>query len=163
MTSLNITVQNKRLLQAIDQGPEVLNRHLNKAVLRTVKEMARAARRKAPQADGILLKSIHHRMADPLTGLVLVGVDYGQMVEDGTGPGGSPPIQDLIDWIKVKRIEPNDPEMDQRDLAFVMARSIAINGTPAQPYLQPAFDSLKKRADNRISRAIGAAVREISA
>lgn len=163
MTSLTLTVQNKRLMQAIEQGPEVLEKHLQQALLRSVKEMARAARRKAPKANSTLTQSINHRQPSPLVGEVVAGVDYARMVEEGTGPGGSPPIQDLMDWLGVKRIEPNDPDMDQRDLAFVIARSIAINGTPAQPYLQPAFDSLKQRAENRINRAIGAAMQELSA
>ncbi len=162
MTSLSLHVHHRKLSQAMADGPDVLRKHLNKAVLRTVKEMARAARRKAPQADGILLKSIHHRMSGPMSGLVQVGADYGAMVEEGTGPGGFPPEQDMVDWLRVKRIEPDDPAMDVEDLAYVIARSIAINGTPAQPYLQPAFDSLKQRAEQRINRSIGAAVREIN-
>lgn len=163
MSTLNLTIDAKRLQQAISASPKVLNKHLRLAVLRSVKEMARAAKRKAPKAESTLTNSIHHRMADDLTGLVLVGADYGQMVEEGTGPGGTPPTQDLIDWLRVKRIEPNDPEMSREDLAFVIARSIAINGTPKQPYLQPAFDSGKARAQRRIDRALGAAVREMNA
>lgn len=163
MTTLDLTIDAKRLQQTLDDGPQTLRKHMRLAVLRSVKEMARTARRKAPKTESILTNSIHHRMVDDLTGLVLVGADYGQMVEEGTGPGGTPPTQDLIDWLRVKRIEPNDPEMSQEDLAYVIARSIAINGTSAQPYLQPAFDSGKARAQRRIDRALGAAVREMNA
>lgn len=162
MSNLRITVDSKRLQQALQQGPKVLQKQLKLAVLRTVKEMAREAKRGAPKAESILTNSIHHRMADPLTGLVLVGADYGRMVEEGTGPGGWPPVQDLIDWIRVQGITPNDPEMDERDLAFTMARSIAINGTPAQPYLRPAFASKKARAEQLINQAIDRAIEAIN-
>jgi len=161
MTTLALEIHSKGLMQALSQGPELLKKHVQQAVLRSVMEIARDARRNAPKAYSTLTHSIIQRMVDPLTGEVVAGVDYAQMVEEGTGPGGWPSDRTMLDWIHAKHIEPRDPTMDQQDLAFVMARSIALRGTPAQPYLKPALQSNKAKAERRINRAINAALKEM--
>jgi len=161
MIELSLQINNQGLRQAFSQAPEILRRHLNKAVLRSVMEIARTARRNAPKAFSTLTQSIQHSMPDPLTGEVAPGVDYARMVEEGTGPGGYPNPQTMLDWIKVKGISPRNPAMDQRDLAYAMARSIAHKGTPAQPYMAPALDSNKARAERRIDSALTAALKEM--
>lgn len=83
-------------------------------------------------------------------------------MEEGTGPGGWPSDQSMVDWISVKGITPNDPSMNEWDLAFLFARSIALHGTPKQPFMQPAFDINKGRAERRMDQAIELAIREIN-
>lgn len=163
MTGLTLTIQNQALLKAIERGPRVLEKHMRLAVLRSIMEMARDARSFAAKAFNYLTNSIIQRQPSPLVGEVVAGMDYARMVEEGTDPGGWPPEQAMVDWIRVKRIEPNDPSMDERDLAFVMARSIAMKGTPTQPYMQPAFDNNKARAEMRCNAAVDAALREMNA
>ncbi len=163
MSGLTLTVQTRSLVQAMQKGPALLEQHMRRAVLRTVMEISRDARQKAPKAFSTLTHAIKHRMPQPLVGEVVAGVDYAQMVEEGTGSGGYPGVQVMTDWIRVKNITPNDPTMDQRDLAFVMARSVAMKGIPAQPYMQPALDGNKAQAERRIGQAIDNALREMSA
>ncbi len=163
MSGLTLTIQNRSLVQAMQKAPALLEQHMRRAVLRTVMEISRDARQKAPKGFTTLTHAIKHRMPQPLVGEVVAGVDYAQMVEEGTGPGGYPGVQVMTDWIRVKNITPNDPSMDTRDLAFVMARSIAMTGTPAQPFMQPALDGNKAQAERRISQAIDNALREMSA
>lgn len=161
--SMELTIQNKGLLQALRQSPQVLEKHLNLAVLRSVQEMARSARGYAPKAESTLTQSINHRMVSKLEGIVSTDQDYARMVEEGTGPGGWPSDQSMLDWIRVKGITPNDPDMDLGDLAFLFARSIALHGTPKQPFMQPAFDINKGPAEQRMDKAIAAAIEEMNA
>jgi HK97 gp10 family phage protein len=163
MMQLGLEIHHRGLMQAISQGPAVLRKHMNMAVLRTVMEIARSARRYAPKAFSTLTQSINYRMVNALTGEVAPHVDYAEMVETGTGPGGFPTDEAIFQWIKVKRIQPRDPGMDQRDLAYVLARSIALKGTPEQPYMEPALQDNKARADRRINTAINKALKEMQA
>jgi hypothetical protein len=163
MTALSLQIHNRGLMQALSQGPAVLRKHMHNAVLRSVMEIARSARRYAPKGFSTLTQSISQRMVDALTGEVAPHVDYARMVEEGTGPGGWPSDEALVRWIRVKGITPNDPSMDERDLAFVFARSIALHGTPKQPYMQPALQENKARAERRIDQAINQALKELQA
>lgn len=57
---------------------------------------------------------------------------YWQYAERGRGPGKQPPIQNIINWISVKRIVPkpiNNKIPTTKQLAFVIARSIGKKGT----------------------------------
>ena len=161
---MELTFNGKVLQQALLQGADVLVRYMDKAIDRTVQEMARAARRNAPKAFSTLTQSIRPLRPNRLEGIVAPGVDYAQLVEEGTGSNpGFPPTDTIEDWIKVKNITPNDPSMSTRDLAYVMARSIALKGTPAQPFMQPAFDDNKARAERRFNKALRDAIKEIGA
>jgi hypothetical protein len=161
MMQMGLQIHHRGLMQAISQGPAVLRKHMNLAVLRTVMEIARYARRYAPKAFSTLTQSINHRMVNALTGEVAPHVDYAEMVETGTGPGGFPTDEAIFRWIKVKGIQPRDPGMDQRDLSFVIARSIALEGTPKQPYMAPALAASQARAERRINTAINKALKEL--
>ncbi|HFD81050.1 MAG TPA: hypothetical protein ENK05_11780 [Gammaproteobacteria bacterium] len=160
--SLELRVETEELRRAIAAGPKVLEKHMDLAIGRVVREMSRSAIRKAPKATSQLTDSIMFAQASPYEGLVFAGTEYARMVEEGTDAGGFPPEQTILDWIKDARIKPDDPSMDQEDLAYVMARSIALKGTPAQPFMAPAFEDNKARAERRINRAIRAALREMS-
>jgi HK97 gp10 family phage protein len=156
-------VHSDKLVQALLQTPQLLAKNMAKAVLRSAKEMARAARtnvNQGPNAFGTLRNTIKEKQRSPYEAIIAPNVNYAQMVEEGTSGGGKAPPRDSIeDWINVRGILPNDPFMDSRDLSFLIARSIAKKGTPPQPYLQPAFDDNKAKAERRINLAIDAALR----
>jgi len=164
MTGMNLEIDSLRLERAMARAPVTLAREMESAIGRIVQTMARAARRKAPKAHSHLVNAIGAVHASPFEGLVAAGVDYARLVEEGTGPAragvaGSPTLFDhILDWVKVKRLVPDDPAMDQRDLAFVIARAIALRGTPAQPFMGPAFDQHKAEAERRIEAAIDRAL-----
>ncbi len=159
---MEIVLDNKRLIEAFEAGPELLNKHLNRAIGRVVREIARDARKGAPKASSVLANSISQRQVNPLTGEVFSVVDYARMVEEGTGPGGWPPPRALLDWIRVRRIQPRRAGMDEEELAYLIGRSINRRGTPAQPYMQPALEDNRARATRRFDDAIDDALREIS-
>lgn len=160
MTQLSLTVNADNLMQALLQTPELLAKNMANAVLRVSKEMANSAKDYAPKAFSTLTLSINNTQISPYEAIVAPGVDYARLVEEGTGPGAMPPVQNIEDWINVgAKIEPNNPEMTSRDLAYIIARSIAHHGTPAQPYMAPAFKDNRDKAERRINRAIDAALR----
>lgn len=162
--TLQLTVDSRGLQQALAAGPAILSRHLGRAIGRIVQDMAREARRRAPKAFSTLTQSIAAVQPSPFEGLVVAGVDYARAVEQGTGPSGrQPPVRNILDWLKVRRLVADDPAMTQEDLAYVIARAIARKGTPAQPFMVPAFESNRARAEARIDQAIDLALREIGA
>jgi hypothetical protein len=125
--------------------PEKISRAIGSKLERAALEVGREAKRLAPKAFSTLAQSILHERLSPFAYRVGPHVEYGRYVEEGTGRGGVPPVRSMLDWIKVHRISPNDPAMTPEDLAFVMARSIASKGTPAQPYLVPAAKTKESR------------------
>jgi hypothetical protein len=58
----------------------------------------------------------------------LYGSAYFYQQKHGRKPGKFPPIDDILDWIRVKGIRPKD-KISDRSLAFLIARKIAQSGT----------------------------------
>lgn len=159
---MEIVIDNRRLIEAFAASPRILTKHLDKAIGRVVRAMARDARKGAPKASSTLTNSINQRQPSPLSGEVYSGVDYARMVEEGTGRGGFPPKRALMDWIRDRRIQPRRAGMSDDALAFLIGRSIARRGTRAQPFMAPALDKNRAQATRRIDQAIDAALREIA-
>lgn len=72
--------------------------------------------------------------------------DYWKYVEYGRKAGGKmPPIDAIEKWIQAKPITPevrNGRLPTVKQLAFLIARSIGVNGIPAKRGFQKAYDSL---------------------
>ena len=154
MSDFSLSIHSDNLMRALLQVPDKLEKEMGNATLRNVKEIARSAREKAPKAFTTLTQSINDVMVSAYEGLIAPTVDYAQAVEEGTDGGAMPPVQNILDWIRVRNIEPNDSEMDQEDLAFTVARSLAHRGTPEQPYMEPALEDNRDRAERRYNEAI---------
>jgi hypothetical protein len=136
----------ERHIEALKRAPNRLEAELDRATQRGAIAIARDMRAGAPKAQSLLTSSITHRRIGSAHHEVIVGAEYGAAVEYGRGPGQAmPPVRSIDDWIAVRGIEPNDPEMSQRDLAFVIARSIAREGTTAQPFFRPAIRDNENR------------------
>lgn len=165
MSKMELVIDADRLMQAILQQPQKLQKNLDHAITRVLYTFARAARDKAPKAFSTLTNSIGITREGPLSGAVGPAVDYGAAVELGTGvygPGGSasgrmPPVQNIRDWIDRLHIGSVN-YADPNDLAWAIAKSIARGGTPPQPYMAPAFEENKERAERLIDVAIAASL-----
>lgn len=59
----------------------------------------------------------------------LYGAKYFYQQKFGRKPGKFPPVDDILDWIRAKKITPKDPKTSERQLAFIFARKIARSGT----------------------------------
>lgn len=163
MTRIALVIESAALEQALQRAPGALARELGQAIGRAVHEMARTARRLAPKAFSTLTNAISGQQPSSVEGLVIAATNYARAVEEGTGvyglsaapSGRMPPVQHILEWVRVKRIAPREPGMDERDLAWAIARRIAARGTPAQPFMRPAYEQHAGRA----MRAIDAAIR----
>lgn len=80
--------------------------------------------------------------------------DYWKYVEYGRGPGKQPPIDKIEEWVRVKPIIPdpiNGKIPDTRQLAYLIARKIGREGTPAQ---HPLSDTMWSEEVNILINAI---------
>jgi len=63
----------------------------------------------------------------------LYGSSYFYQQKHGRRPGKFPPIDDILDWIREKRITPKDSKTTERQLAFLFARKIAGESPNIKP------------------------------
>lgn len=151
-----------------DQAGAALDKALSAGIGRVAEEGAREAKRRAPKAASTLTNSIRAARRSSLEYEVSAGADYAPMVERGTGlwgPAGRPsnkipPLQSLTDWIRVRRITPDDPDMDVEELALLIGRSIAARGTPKQPFMAPAYADMQRRGRRIVERSLRRGLRE---
>lgn len=111
----------------------------------------RDAKKNAPVDTGRLRASITPEVTSQgeiVTGVVGSNVTYAPFVELGTRPHW-PPLAALEVWARRHHTS-----------AFVVARSIALHGTPAKEFLKKAFDDNKEKVERRIGQAVEAIVKQ---
>ena len=82
---------------------------------------------------------------------------YAYIVEFGRKIGTMPPVSSLIPWVK-KKLRINDPKQ-QKQVAFLVARSIKQNGIKPKPFFYPAYEKAIKGISGRIINAVNNALR----
>jgi hypothetical protein len=74
--------------------------------------------------------------------------DYWYYVENGRGPGKFPPIDKILEWIRVKPVIPYTDSRGrlptEEQLAFLIARKIANEGTEGRKVLFETVDELNR-------------------
>jgi len=145
---------------AMSSAPALMMRHLRTGLHRAAEEVARAEKHAAPKAFGALVQSIKATRVDAMRYRVSAGVHYAAGIEEGTDPGVFPPVQNILEWLRIKRIEPEDDGTSSRDLAFMIARGIARNGKQANPFFYPTAESMAPRAHEIVRQAINTGVGE---
>jgi len=83
--------------------------------------------------------------------------DYYKYVEEGRRPGKFPPIDKILQWIKVKKILPtpiNGKLPTEKQLAFLISRKIANEGTKGTYDLEKAIDTTINEWDEKITDAL---------
>lgn len=133
-----------RFLQALRRAPQVTMEEADRAVQRAAIEGTRTAKREAPKAFTELVNSILNEMVGLAFHRIISRARHARYVEEGTGPGGRPPMEVIRRWIRIKQIEPRHAR-NERDLGFLIARSIERKGIKAQPYMEPARQSSQDR------------------
>lgn len=118
----------------------------------------RDAKKLAPVNTGRLRASIIPEVRASVVGRTITGVvgsnvEYAPYVETGTRPH-FPPLAAIQRWVHLKRL--GTPKTE-RSIAYAICRAIAVRGTRARPYLEPAF----RKNYNRIRKIIGDAVGRI--
>lgn len=74
--------------------------------------------------------------------------DYWIYVENGRGPGRFPPIDKILEWVRVKPVIPYSDSRGrlptEEQLAFLIARKIANEGTEGRKVLYETVEELNR-------------------
>lgn len=90
--------------------------------------------------------------------------EYWKYVENGRAAGKFPPIDRILDWIKIKPVLPregtNGRLPTEKQLAFLIARKIANEGIEPGYQLRNTAREVNDRFESLLQEAITADVRE---
>ena len=85
--------------------------------------------------------------------------DYYRYVEEGRRPGSFPPIDSILSWIQAKHIMPreiNGKLPTEQQLAYLIGRKIAEQGTVGTYDLANAQEAAKSEFETEIQEALKA-------
>lgn len=84
--------------------------------------------------------------------------DYWYYVENGRGPGKFPPIDKILEWIRVKPVIPYTDSRGrlptEEQLAFLIARKIANEGTEGRKVLYETVEELNRYYLPKLQQAL---------
>lgn len=161
MTTIRITSNLPEVRAAFKRAPALVLRELDRQLSRGAKEISNDARLEAPKANSDLTNSIRALRVGQGEHLVVAAAAHAGPVERGRRPGPMPPIQSIVDWMKVRRVGPSDPEARRR-AAFPIARSIGRRGTRPQPFMGPALEKNRSRLDELMREGAARAMRQVA-
>lgn len=149
------------LATALRRAPAIVMRAVDRGAGKGALDLGRTARDLAPKATSDLAGAIVAVRIREGEHIVQARKSYSGPMEIGRKPGGPmPPIQPLIDWIRARRIKPKGDGVEtERDLAFVIGRKIARDGTEAQPFMGPVLESGQDTLRATMAAATQAGVR----
>lgn len=111
-------------------------------------------------ASGNLLNNIEYEITrGDFTYTIYVKMkDYWYYLENGRKAGKWPPIDNILNWIKVKPVLPR-PNAESKlptpqQLAFLIARKIGTEGTEGTQDLRKATDTIWDTFEDRLYEAI---------
>lgn len=102
------------------------------------------------RATGNLIDSVQCKIAYQGINFVvfLELADYWRYVEDGRKPGRFPPVDKILEWVKIKPVLPvpmeNGELPTEEQLAFLISRKIANEGIEAGHQLAETVEDLNK-------------------
>lgn len=111
-------------------------------------------------ASGDLLNNIEYEITrGDFTYTIYVKMkDYWYFVENGRKAGKRPPIQNILDWIKIKPVLPRPNAKGKlptpQQLAFAIATKIGKEGTEGTQDLRKATDTIWDTFEDRLYEAI---------
>ena len=125
--------------------------------------------RDGKNATGELISSIKPMTPELVNGTFECSLSlapHWKYVENGRRPGKFPPIENILEWVKVKPelVRPNRlgrKELAPKQLTFLVARKIATKGIQPGNQLEEAMDIVYARWKDRIDAAITADIESI--
>ena len=114
------------------------------------------------RATGNLIKTIEAKVVveGEAMSAVLSVEDYYKYVENGRRKGAKqPPIDAILEWIKVKPVVPRENSASgrvptQRQLAYLIARSIKEKGIPPTHAMRDANEATFNAFETRLRKAL---------
>ena len=141
-------------IEDLDNYPQIVQRHLMRAMHASVELVRKAARKEAPVATGRLSRSIGAEtkamVGKDVKGIVRADVHYAPYVEFGTRPHWPPPRPIQL-WVMKKL---NVAQDQIRAVAFMVARAISRRGTRANRFMQRAFRQTKPMVMTQFKNAV---------
>ena len=123
---VELKFNDKAFKQAMKKAPVEVGSSVSKAVQRAALETADKVREAAPKAFSTLTQSIKADRLDPFSYRVAPHVKYAQAVEFGRPAGKIPPVNDIFQWAKIKRLADDDTTL--RSIAWSIAKKIGREG-----------------------------------
>lgn len=161
---VKVEIDDAKVRQAFEKAPKVMRSTLDRYLNRAAMEMVRGAQDEI-QANGsmfrsLLVQSMHSRTPAVLARDVLSGMHYAYYVEHGSKPGGAPPKDEAMEWLRIRHGVPKN-ELEHR--AFLLRKHIFHHGMKAKPFMQPAFDKKSDRLTELIREGVYKGVAQVSA
>lgn len=180
MATMSVVVKEIADLQRRYRGSEaVVLEELDRGVTRIVLSAENAIKteiddpKTGAKASGALMQSISHRVENIAGGVrgiagpnarnageAATAKNYAINVIKGRRPGKRPPIENIVDWVKVKNqyrrifdIESSN-EKAVRRVAFAVATNIALRGIPANDFMTRALDPLQPKFEAEIRNVV---------
>ena len=159
MLNIEVHIDDVGVKAAFDRAPQVMTRTLNRYLNRAATEMVRAEQDEVRANDSIfrstLVQSFHHTTPIEFVREVRSGVNYAGYVNDGTRPGGAPPLREAKEWLRIRKNVPSD-ELEFR--ARRLRKHIAENGTKATNFNEHAVDKKESRLHALIREGVGVGI-----
>jgi hypothetical protein len=134
-----------QVAEAIEKRGQAAVAGIDRAVGRGAHEVARDAQQHMPKFRSTTAAATNVEHNAPMHYTVRFGTRYAKYTDGGTGPGGRPSLAEMLDWVRLKNIQPRTPGMSQKSLAALIRRSIAQRGVTAQPFAEPALERQRPR------------------
>ncbi|MFZ1417404.1 MAG: hypothetical protein WAS93_03550 [Burkholderiaceae bacterium] len=159
MLNIEVHIDDVGVKAAFDRAPQVMTRTLNRYLNRAATEMVRAEQDEVRANDSIfrstLVQSFHHTTPIEFVREVRSGVNYAGYVNDGTRPGGAPPLREAKEWLRIRKNVPSD-ELEFR--ARRLRKHIAENGTKATNFNEHVVDKKESRLHALIREGVGVGI-----
>ena len=159
MLNINVQIDDVGVKAAFERAPQVMTRTLDRYLNRAATEMVRAEQDEVRANDSImrslLVQSFYHTTPEPFVREVRSNVHYARYVNDGTRPGGAPPLREAMEWLRIRKNVPSD-ELEFR--ARRLRQHIAENGTKATNFNEHAVDKKESRLHALIREGVGVGI-----
>lgn len=126
---------------------------IDSALQRGAMEVARESIRTMPKFRSTTAAATGVEHVGPLEWMVRFGTHYAKYTEGGSGPGGWVPTLEMMDWLRMKRIQPRTKGMSLAELAQLIQWSILRKGVREQPFAQPALEKMTPRLVELVTAA----------
>lgn len=150
LMSVQLTAGVDQLARAWSESPALVGADLERFMHAATLYLQGEIQERTPAAHGTLRGSWTNdveRAGENVIGVVGTPLAYATPVDLGTRPH-FPPVEALMDWVKVKF---GVPDSEARSIAFLIARKIAAKGTQGAGMLEAAIAAAEPQLDRQFS------------
>ena len=141
------------LMAIAEKYPNISEKHINKAINRSLIRIQDQAKKNAPSGDTQQLRQNWKIVMGRFAGELKSGVKYGYAIEYGLPAGHLMPVKNnqvFKLWANRRGLNP-----------YAVAKSIAKKGTKAQPFFQKSIDEATPVAQREFDKAMDNILKEL--